>query len=84
MRRHSVGVRVGGVDQYVDAFACEVASQALYAAEAAEPHRHRLRGRMRRAAGQRKRYLEVRAVCEAAGQLPRLAGAAEDEKVHVR
>ena len=75
------GIGMGGVDQRVDALGGEIGRKAVGAAEAADPHRHRLGGRRGRAARQRKRYLEIGTARETPGQLPRLAGAAEYENV---
>ena len=75
------GVGMCGVDQHVDLFRNEIGRQAFGAAKATDPHRNRLGGRMGGAAGQRKRYLEIGPVRETPGQLPRLAGAAQDENI---
>ena len=68
-----------GVDQSIDALAGEIVREARGAAEAADAHRHRLRGGRRRAAGERQRDVEAGAAGEASGQLPRFGGAAENE-----
>ena len=72
---------MGRVDQYVDVLVGEMGREPIDAAEAADPHRNRLGGRMGGAARQRKRYLEIATVRETPGQLPRLAGAAEYENM---
>ena len=72
---------MGGIDQHVDALALQISGQPLGAAEAADPHRNRLRGRLGRAAGQRKRYLEIRPFRQQARQLPRFRRAAEYENM---
>lgn len=85
MRRDGVGIGMGGINQHVDALRGQIVREAVGAAETANPHWHRLGGRMRRAAGKRKRYLKIGSPREAAGQLPRLVGAAEYEYMpHVR
>ena len=81
MGRDRRGIGMGGVDQHLDVLRGEISRQPLGAAEAADPHRNRLGGRVGRAAGQRKRYLEIGPAREAPGQLPRLARAAEDENI---
>ena len=72
---------MGRVDQHVDVLVGEIGREPIGAAEAADPDRNRLGGRAGRAARQRKRYLEIATVRQTPGQLPRLAGAAEDENV---
>jgi len=78
---HGCGIGVGGINQHVDALRDEVLQKALDATEAAHAHLHRLGKRLGGAAGQRKHYLEAGFAREFPGQLPRLAGAAEDENV---
>ena len=68
-----------GVDQGIDALADEICGETVGAAEAADAHRHRLRGGRGGAAGERQRHGEVGAAGEASGQLPRFRGAAENE-----
>ena len=68
-----------GIDQRIDAFGCEMGGQALRAAEAADPYRHRLRGGICGAAGQRERSREIAAFGQAFRQPPRLRGAAENK-----
>ena len=70
-----------GIDQNLDVLRGEISRKPLGAAEAADSHRNRLRGRAGRAAGQRKRYSNAGAIREASGQLPCFAGAAEYENV---
>lgn len=79
VRRHSRRVRMGGVDQDIDARLDEVGGQALDAAEAAAAHRHRLRGGCDRAAGERQRDAQIVTRGQVPGQLPRFEGAAKDE-----
>ena len=68
-----------GVDQRIDAFRREMRGQALRAAEAADPHRHRLRGGICGAARQRQHHGEIAAFGQAFRQPPRFRGAAENK-----
>ena len=70
---------MGRVDQEVDRLRMEPASEACRAAEAADPHRNRLRRRCGGAAGERQRHREIGTLREALRQEPRLRGAAENE-----
>ena len=81
MGRHGCGVRMGGVDQHIDVLGGKVFRETIHAAKTADPHLHGLGNRAGGAAGQRKRYLEAGLAREFPGQLPRLAGAAEDENI---
>ena len=79
VRRHSRRIRMGGVDQDIDARLHEVGGQALDAAEATATHRHRLHGGCDCAAGERQRDAQIVTRGQVAGQLPRFESAAEDE-----
>jgi hypothetical protein len=79
VRRNHVGVRMGGVDQGIDALADEIFCETVGAAKATDTDRHRLRGGRCRAAGERQGDFEIVTPDEASGQLPRFRGAAENE-----
>lgn len=81
MGRHGCGVRMGGVDQHIDALRDEVVHQTVHTAKAADSYLHRLGCGLGGAAGERNRYLEAGLAREFPGQLPRLTGAAEDENI---
>ena len=70
---------MGGVDQHIDALGGEMRGQALGPSEAADPHRHRLRGGICGAPRERERDREIGASGEAFRQPSRLRGAAENK-----
>jgi len=67
------------VDESVDALVGEVTHKAFDSAEAADPHRHGLRGGRRGAPGERDGYGEIDASGETLRQAPRFRSAAENE-----
>ena len=77
--RNLRGIGMRRIDQHVDRLRREERGEAFGAAEAADPHRDRLRGWCRGAAGKRQRYREVGARGEALREASRLRGAAENE-----
>ena len=81
MGRDRRGIGMGSIDQHLDILRGEISRQPLGTAEAADSHRNRLVGRVGRAAGQRKYYLEVGSAREASRQLARLARATEYENI---
>ena len=70
-----------GVDQRVDAFGLEIGGESLRAAEAADPHRNRLRRGRGGAARKRQGHLQVGALAQQSGQVPRFRRAAEYENL---
>ncbi len=73
------GIGMRCVDQHIDRFCLEECSKAGGAAEAADSHRHRLRGWSGGASGERQRHREVGARREAFCEAPGLRCAAENE-----
>ncbi len=70
-------IRMGSVDQQVDAFAPQVVREPVCAAEAAHAHRHALRCRLFGAPGERELHGNMRALRQCAGKRPRFGRASE-------
>lgn len=81
MVRHDGGVGMGCVDQHIDMLRGKVVGEAVGAAKTSDPHRHRLGGRLRRAAGKRQRHAEISTVRKPSSQLPGLDGTSEYENM---
>ena len=71
-----------GIDQHLDTLVAKVASEPLGAAEAANSNRHRMRRRLRCAAGQRQGHRDGEPIGQGGGKRPRLGGAAKNEDAH--
>ncbi len=79
VRRDAARIRMGGIDQNIDALALEISGKARGAAKAAAAHRHRLSQRRSRTTGERERYLKRRTFSQLCRQQARLAGAAKNK-----
>ena len=67
------------IDQCVYSLALKIINETLHAAETADPHRHRLCGRLAGAARKRERDRKVSAWREALCKTPRLRRSAENK-----
>jgi hypothetical protein len=75
-------VRMGCVNERIDAFSREIVRKAVGAPEATDTHRHRLRRRRGGAAGKRQRHREIGAAGKAFGKASGFRRAAENEDAH--
>ena len=79
VRGNRLRIRMGGIDQHLDAMVTQISDEPRYTAKATASRRHGLCERRCRTTGERQRHVQVFACCETGRELPRFGRAAENQ-----